>query len=100
MSSWRDAHKNGMALKAIAISLTIGYWILVFESRADTIRQGGYEVDPATGAPLGQAGTPINLGYALALFMVIYFPPVASVFYLGVLQQRKYDSSQNKPDDR
>ena len=98
-----DPIRNGFAFKlsavVIGIVMTIGYWVLVFQSRADTIRQGGYEVDPVTQSPLGQAGTPIDLGYAFLLFMVIFLPPIAAVYFLGVLVQKNYEAPETEEDD-
>ena len=99
MSIKGDPFENGIGLKTVAVALTIGYWVLVFQSRADTIRQGGYPVDPVTGEPLGMAGTPINVGYAFGLFMVVFFPPIAAMYYLGVLQKRKYDAPETEKDE-
>ena len=84
VSSWGLLFRNGTALKLLAVGLTVFCWVSIYggsKTNYDDPRRDGYWL------------------YMFIMFMVAYFPPIAAIYFLGVLQKRKYEAPETEEDD-
>jgi hypothetical protein len=84
VSSWGLLFRNGTALKLLAIGLAVFCWVCIYggsQTNVDDPRRDGFWL------------------YMFIMFMVAYFPPIALVCFLGVLQKRKYEEPETEEDD-